>query len=216
MRGENKLAQSRSLGYAYFFMMQWLETYLHSLGNLGWLGAAAFVLSFAGLSLLGLPLIPFAVAGGILFGVTGGLAGVIAGSTLGAAAGFLFSRYLARGWVAKLLSKSPKFALIDQAIHREGWKIVGLLRMCPLPFGLSNYAYGLTNVPFGQYLAATIIGMLPGEIVFVCMGSAGRQIGEVNGSPAVKALTGFGVMALVGALVMLRKIVSKRMRLVEE
>lgn len=196
-------------------MMHWLETYLHSLGNLGWIGAAIFVLSFAGLSLLGLPLIPFAVAGGILFGITGGLAGVIAGSTLGAAVGFLFSRYLARQWVARLLSKNPKFALIDQAIERDGWKIVGLLRMCPFPFGLSNYAYGLTNVPFRHYLAATIVGMLPGEVVFVCLGAAGRQIGDVNGSPAAKVLTGLGIIALVGALAMIRQIVGKRLQIAE-
>ena len=197
-------------------MMQWLETYLHSLGNLGLLGAVVFVLSFAGLSLLGLPLIPFAVAGGLLFGVTGGLAGVVAGSTLGAAMGFLISRYVARDRVARLLGRNPKFLMIDQAIHREGWKIVGLLRMCPLPFGLSNYAYGLTNVPFRHYLAATVVGMLPGETVFVFLGSAGRQLGDVNGSPAVKVLSGLGIVALLGTLVLLRRIVGKRIQMVEE
>ena len=197
-------------------MMQWLEHYLNSLGSLGATGAVLFVFSFAGLSMLGLPLIPFAVAGGILFGLAGGLAGVIAGSTLGAAAGFLFSRYVARERIAALLNKNPKFAMIDQAIHREGWKIVAMLRMCPLPFGLSNYAYGLTNVPFHHYMAATIVGMLPGETVFVFLGSAGRQLGSVNDSPAAKVLTGIGIVAMVGVLVMIRKIVSKHVSLAEE
>jgi len=196
-------------------MMQWLQSYLHSLGNLGFLGGVAFVLSFAGLSMFGLPLIPFAVAGGLLFGITGGMAGVVAGSTLGAAGGFLFSRYVARARVATLLNRNPKFVMIDQAIRREGWKIVGLLRMCPLPFGLSNYAYGLTNVSFQHYLAATIIGMLPGEMVFVCLGAAGRELSEVKGSPAVKVLSVFGIVALFGVMVLLRQIVSKRMRLAE-
>ena len=196
-------------------MMHWLETYLHSLGNLGFLGAVIFVFSFAGLSMLGLPLVPFAVVGGLLFGVPGGLAGTIAGSTLGAAMGFLFSRYVARARVAKLLSRNPKFLMIDDAIHREGWKIVGLLRLCPLPFGLSNYAYGLTKVTFPHYLLATMVGMLPGEAVVVCLGAAGRQLGDVNGSPAVKVLTGFGVLALVGVIFLLRKIVRKRIALPE-
>ena len=192
-------------------MTQWLEAYLQSLGNLGFPGAVLFVLSFAGLSLLGLPLIPFAVAGGLLFGMAGGLAGVIAGSTLGATLGFFFSRYVARERVARLLSRNPKFALIDRAIQREGWKIVGLLRMCPFPFGLSNYAYGLTNIPFRHYIAATMVGMLPGETVFVCLGAAGKQIGDFKGSPASHALTAFGVLALFGALAMLRRMVQKRM-----
>jgi len=197
-------------------MMPWLETYLHSLGGMGLLGGVVFVFSFAGLSLLGLPLIPFAVAAGLLFGIPGGLAGIIAGSTLGAALGFLFSRYVARKWVAKFLNGNPKFILIDQAIHREGWKIIGLLRLCPFPFGVSNFAYGLTNVPFGHYLFATMLGMLPGEIVAVFMGSAGRQLSEVKGSPAFKALTVLGVVALVAALFVLRRIVTKRVQLATE
>lgn len=196
--------------------MPWLETYLRSLGNMGSLGPVLFILSFAALSLLGMPSIPFTVIGGLLFGIPGGLAGVMAGSTLGAAAGFLFSRYVARERVARLLNKNPKFVLIDQAIHREGWKIVGLLRLCPLPFGLSNYAYGLTKVPFRHYLVATMLGMLPGEIVFVYLGSAGRQIGEVNSSPAVKGLTVLGGVALIGALMMIRRIVTKRLALSPE
>ena len=190
--------------------MTWLETYLNSLGARGTLGAVLFIFSFAGLSLLGLPLIPFAVAGGILFGMAWGLAGVVAGSTLGAAAGFLCSRYVARDRVAARLNRNPSFLSIDQAIRLDGWKIVALLRMCPLPFGVSNYAYGLTSVPFGHYLAATVIGMLPGEIVFVFLGTTGRRMADVNSSPAVKVLSCVGVLALIGALAMIRRLVTKR------
>jgi len=194
-------------------MMTWLASYLNSLGAQGPLGAVLFILSFAGLSLLGLPLVPFAVAGGILFGMAGGLIGVVAGSTLGAAAGFLCSRHVARDRLAARLNRNPNFALIDQTIFREGWKIVVLLRMCPLPFGVSNYAYGLTNVPFGPYLAATIIGMLPGEAVFVFLGATGRRMGDVSSSPAVKVLSCVGGVALIGALVMIRRLVDKRIAL---
>lgn len=191
--------------------MHWLESYLNGLGNLGALGSAVFVFSFAGLSMLGLPLIPFAVAGGLLFGMAGGLAWVIAGSTLGAAIGFMLSRYVARERFVRLMGKYPQFAMIDQAIFREGWKIVGLLRMCPIPFGISNYAYGLTKVPFRHYLAATVLGMLPGETVFVYLGAAGRQFGDVGGSPAVRALSWVGIGALVAVIFVARKIVSKRL-----
>ncbi len=192
-------------------MMMWLESYLNSLGTQGPMGAALFILSFAGLSLLGLPSVPFAVAGGILFGMGGGLFGVVAGSTLGAAAGFLCSRYVARDRVAARLKQNPSFASIDEALHREGWKIVALLRMCPLPFGVSNYAYGLTNIPFGHYLAATIIGLLPEEVVLVFLGATGRRMGNVSSSPAVQALSCVGVVALIGVLVLIRRLVDKRM-----
>lgn len=197
-------------------MTQWLDSYLHSLGNRGFVDVLIFVFSFAGLSMLGVPLIPFAIAGGLLFGIAGGLAGVIAGSTLGATMGFLFSRYIAREKVAKYLSKNPKFVMIDNAIHAGGWKIVMLLRMCPLPYGLSNYAYGLTKISLNHYLIATIIGMLPGEIVFVCMGAAGKQLSDLNGSPATKALTGLGIAALIGVLFLIRKMVMAQVQQTQE
>ena len=190
--------------------MNWLENYLLSLGSLGPLGVLVFVLSFAGLSMLGLPLIPFAVMGGILFGVAGGMAWVVTGSTLGAAAGFLVGRYVARERVERLVSKNPKLVMVDLAIQREGWKIIALLRMCPLPFGFSNYAYGLTKVSFWHYLGATAVGILPGETVFVCLGAAGRQLADVSGSPEVRVLAWVGIAALAGALAIVRRIVQKR------
>jgi uncharacterized membrane protein YdjX (TVP38/TMEM64 family) len=190
--------------------MTWLESYLNSLGAMGPMGAVVFILSFAGFSMLGFPLIPFAVAGGILFGMVGGFAEVLAGSTLGATAGFLCSRYVARDRIAARLNRNATFSSIDQSIRQEGWKIVMLLRMCPLPFGPSNYAYGLTSIPFWHYLVATAVGMLPGEIVFVFLGATGRRIGDVNSSPIVKILSGVGVVALLGALVMIRRLVMKR------
>lgn len=191
--------------------MNWLENYLQNLGNMGAPLVVVFVLSFAGLSLLGLPLIPFAVTGGILFGIVGGMTWVVAGSTLGAAAGFLVSRYMARGWVARLVNNNPKLALIDQAIHREGWKIIALLRMCPLPFGFSNYAYGLTKVSFWHYLGATAIGILPAEVVSVCLGAAGRKIADVKGSAELRVLAWVGAAALVAAIIILRRIVRKQL-----
>jgi uncharacterized membrane protein YdjX (TVP38/TMEM64 family) len=179
-------------------------------------GAVLFFLSFAGLSLLGLPLVPFAVIAGLMFGIPGGLAGIIAGSTLGAALGFFFSRYVARDRVARFLQKNPKFVMIDQAIRREGWKIIGLLRLCPIPFGVSNFAYGLTNVRFWHYLVATMAGMLPGEIVFVSLGSTGRQLSDVNHSPAAKVMTIVGVLALIGVLAFVKRMVTRRIQVLAE
>lgn len=194
-------------------MMHWLEVYLSGLGEWGVFGGLIFLVSFVGLSLFGLPLVPFAVASGLLFGMAGGLAWMVAASTLGAAAGFCLSRYVARERFARMMHKYPQFEMIDQAIYREGWKIVGLLRICPIPFGISNYAYGLTKVRFRHYLLATCAGMLPGETVFVYLGAAGRSLGDVGGSPAVKALSWGGIGALAVAIFVARRIVTRRLAL---
>ena len=74
------------------------------------------------------------------------------------------------GWQKK--SKIIRFKTIDDAVATEGWKIVGLTRLSPVfPFNLLNYAYGLTKVSLRDYFFASWIGMLPGTVMYVYIGS---------------------------------------------
>ncbi len=58
----------------------------------------------------------------------------------------------------------PRFAAIDRAIGRDGFRVVTLLRLSPLlPLAASNYLYGLTSVELGPYVLGSWLGMLPGE-----------------------------------------------------
>jgi len=117
---------------------------------------------------------------GFLFGVPVGLLSAWTGATLGACAAFLVGRTLARDWVARNVSGNPKFAAVDEAVGREGFKIVLLLRLSPVfPFNFLNYALGLTKVSFGQYALASLIGMLPGGLMYVYFGSAARSLADV-------------------------------------
>ena len=81
------------------------------------------------------------------------------------------SRYFARGFITRKLSGNEKFRLIDSAIAREGWRIVLLMRFVPIPFGLANYCYGISPVPFVPYFLATIVAITPPNLLFVWMGS---------------------------------------------
>ncbi|MCL5123351.1 MAG: TVP38/TMEM64 family protein, partial [Deltaproteobacteria bacterium] len=86
---------------------------------------------------------------GFLFGVPLGLLTVWIGANLGAAVAFLLGRTIARGWVEQKVKGNPKFAAIDEALGKEGFKIVLLLRLSPIfPFSLLNYVLGITKVPF--------------------------------------------------------------------
>ena len=103
---------------------------------------------------------------GFLFGVPLGLLSAWTGATLGACAAFLVGRTLARDWVAGKVSGNPKFTAVDEAVGREGFKIVLLLRLSPVfPFNFLNYALGMTKVSFGKYALASFIGMLPGGLM---------------------------------------------------
>jgi uncharacterized membrane protein YdjX (TVP38/TMEM64 family) len=118
------------------------ETFQH-------LGALGILIYSAGMVVLGaaiLPLSPFAVAAGAIFGFWGGVIAITIGTNGVSVVNFLLARYIARKTISRRLSNHEKFRLIDAAVGREGWKIIALLRFCPLPFGLANYCYGLTAI----------------------------------------------------------------------
>ena len=129
--------------------------------SLGFFGVLIFALMIVALQLFCLPLSPFGIMAGLFFGVANGFAAVELGTGLGAAINFLLSRYFLRERFAHWLSNHEKFQLIDAAIGREGWKIIALLRFCPIPFGLANYCYGLTAVRYLPYLLATVLAIIP-------------------------------------------------------
>ena len=143
------------------------EYLLHLLAwtqSLGFWGPVVVVLFYIVACLLFLPGSILTIGAGFLFKLALGTATVSVGATLGACAAFWVGRTVARGWVAKKIGGNAKFAAIDEAVGREGFKIVLLTRLSPVfPFNLLNYAFGLTRVRFRSYALASWIGMLPGH-----------------------------------------------------
>ena len=112
-----------------------------------------------------------------------GIVYVFIAASLGACAAFGLSRTVARGAIERRLAGNQRFAAIDRAIAAEGRKIAFLLRMSPVfPFSLLNYALGLTRVRFVDY-AIACLGMLPGTLLYVYLGSlAGDAAGRGSGA----------------------------------
>ncbi len=154
-----------------------------------WREAAAvpFILFYAFAALVLLPDSLLTIAAGAIFGLTKGLVLVSIGSTLGAAAGFFLGRSVARDWVHRRIDRWPKFRALNRAIARHGFWVVFLTRLSPLiPYGLLNYAYGITTVRARDYLLASWIGMLPGSLLYVYAGTAAATLAEViNGKASM-------------------------------
>lgn len=131
------------------------------------------------------------IGAGFLFGLFVGTITVSIGSTLGACAAFVVGRYFARGWVEKKVSEHPKFAALDEAIGAQGFKIVLLTRLSPIfPFNFQNYAYGLTKVKLRHYALASWIGMLPGTVAYIYIGSAAKSLTDVVAGKVEGGMTG--------------------------
>ncbi|MDQ6624552.1 MAG: VTT domain-containing protein [Verrucomicrobiota bacterium] len=118
---------------------------------------------------------------------------------------FLVERYAARGVVAQKVAAHRRFSVVDRAIATDGWKIVGLLRLCPVPFGISNYLYGLTGIDFWRKLArnAALLRRLPLPRRFREADGRGRDY------PVQYALGALTVIALIGFTWMLGRIARR-------
>jgi uncharacterized membrane protein YdjX (TVP38/TMEM64 family) len=160
-----------------------LDYFIAVVDNYGPLGYIAYMVVYAGLELFAVPAIPLTMTAGVIFGPVMGTAVVSLSATAAATGAFLISRYIARDRFAAWASQNPKFAAIDKAIGKDGFKVVALLRLSPLlPLAASNYLYGLTSVDLGSYVLASWIGMLPGTAAYVGAGSYGSLLASGQGS----------------------------------
>ncbi|MGV3532390.1 MAG: TVP38/TMEM64 family protein, partial [Chthoniobacteraceae bacterium] len=155
-------------------LLHWLSTSQDYFHGLGWQGMLLFAGVIFLVQMFVAPLSPVAITAGLIFGLQRGYLVVTLGTAIGAAVNFLMARYLARGPVARRIHKNEKFRLIDHAIGQAGWKIIALLRFCPIPFGFANYCYGLTAIHFWPYFFASLVAIIPGNFFFTWMGATAQ------------------------------------------
>ncbi|MBF2016229.1 MAG: TVP38/TMEM64 family protein [Rivularia sp. T60_A2020_040] len=198
-----------------FNPQEWLKNALEWINNQGAVGGIAFIILYIVATVAFLPGSILTLGAGVVFDVFLGSVYVFIGATIGAIAAFLVGRYLARNWVAKKISGNKKFAAVDNAVGREGLKIVLLTRLSPVfPFNLLNYAYGVTGVSLKDYILGTI-GILPGTIMYVYLGSLAGNIatigtGEQPSNPTVVwTIRIIGFIATVAVTLYVTKVARK-------
>jgi len=214
--GGELLAQTTSEAAADLTEPNRVEEFYAWIESLGVAGYGVYAASYILATVFFFPGSILTIGAGLLFGVITGSILVSISSVAGAALAFLVARYLARERIEKKFGKNRKFAAIDGAIGREGWKIVLLLRLTPLlPFNLSNYLYGLTSVAFWPYVLASWIGMIPGTILYVYIGSLGKTAAEAaaGGADTGKlALNAVAFLATIAVTVYVTKIARKALK----
>jgi len=146
----------------------------------GWLGGGVFMLAYILATVAFLPGSILTLGAGFAYGVGAGTVIVWMAANLGAALAFVLGRTLARNWVAARVEANQRFAAIDRAVGREGFKIVLLTRLSPVfPFNLLNYAFGLTQVSLRDYVLGSVVGMIPGTVMYVYLGSLITNLSEL-------------------------------------
>ena len=208
-------------GVLFLPVRQWFMEFESFVKSLGAAGPVVVVLVYVLCTVFFIPGSAITVGAGTLFGLKTGFIVVVSGANLGALCSFILARSFLREKVAAWAAANPKFRSLDQAIGRQGFKMVLLTRLSPVfPFVLLNYFLGLTAVRTGAYILANLIGMLPATFLFVYIGAAARD--ALAGQPDTAAgfyqqvLKYVGLAATLAVVVTVTRIARKALREAEQ
>jgi uncharacterized membrane protein YdjX (TVP38/TMEM64 family) len=197
---------------------EYLTRFVEWTQSLGPWGPVAVAVAYVPATVLGIPGTILSLGAGYAFGVVTGTIAVSIGSTAGASAAFWVGRTLARGWVERRVAAHARFRAIDQAVAEHGFKIVLLTRLSPVfPFTFLNYAFGLTRVRFRDYLLASWLGMLPGTVMYLYLGSTLKELsdlasGKVEGGVGQRVFFFAGLAATVVVTGYVTRLARKALR----
>ena len=179
----------------------WLKSFQAYVKSAGPMGYVVYELGYAIIALV-FPGSVLTIGAGAIFGIVGGTIVVATGATLTATIAFLLARTVLRKRVERMTADNPKFRAVDQAIAKEGIKIVLLVRLAAVfPFTIVNYAFGLTGIRLLPYVLTTAIGILPGTIAFVYIGAAAASVATQDRTKLAFTIAGLVIAIAVSIFV---------------
>jgi uncharacterized membrane protein YdjX (TVP38/TMEM64 family) len=194
----------------------WLDAVLPLLRSP--LGAALFVPLYALWVTLLLPGVWASMLAGALYGTLWGSVVVFVGASLGAIVVFLLGRTWLQGWARRRLEGAPKLRAVEQAVSREGLRLVLLTRLSPaFPFSLLNLAYGLSEVSLRDYCLG-LIGILPGTVLFCGLGALAGDVARFQevltgqADPLTWAVRWLGLAATLAAVWLVNRVARAALR----
>ena len=212
-----------AVAIAFWFLpvRQWFSAFETFIQSWGVFGPIIFILAYAVLTVLLFPASFVTLGAGTIFGLKLGLVVALVGANLGALCSFLLARTFLREKVIGWTASHPKFRFLDEAIGKQGFKMVLLCRLSPIfPFILLNYFLGLTAVRTAAYVLANLFGMVPAMFLFVYAGAAARETLEPAPIAAPdlysQILKYIGLLATLAVFVVITRMARKALRQAEQ
>jgi uncharacterized membrane protein YdjX (TVP38/TMEM64 family) len=111
------------------------------------------------------------IAGGLAFGALWGSVYSMIGADVGAMVAFGAGRFLGKSFVQRVVGE--RFNEMLAKIARHGFHIIFYLRVVPvIPYNALNLLAGASPITFRDYFWASMVGMVPGTILFAFLGDA--------------------------------------------
>jgi uncharacterized membrane protein YdjX (TVP38/TMEM64 family) len=178
-----------------------LRAWMNGVGPLSWVG---LIVGLTVTLLTPAPRSALSVVIGMVLGFPAGLVVVLVGSILGGLAGYGVSRWLGRAAVERLAG--ARLNRVERMLNQRSVQAVLIARVMPVvPFFAVSYLAGLGGVRLGPYTAGTALGVVPGSVYYVGIGTATAAFASSAASFEWTLLLVVPVVALVCGTVAWRK-----------
>jgi len=150
-----------------------------------------------------------ALSAGILFG--GVFQGAVAsafGATVGSSVAFAAAKLdtPVRKKALEMVEDNPSLRGIEKVVAEDGLKAILTLRLAPIipiPVGMYNYVYGVTNVPYLDFAGGIFLGSLKPYLLDSYLGYFGKTLvdgtaGDSGGFQDILLLVVLGFSVLIG------------------
>ncbi|WP_428352960.1 TVP38/TMEM64 family protein [Methyloprofundus sp.] len=141
------------------FIGYWLESHITlieaGLKELGPWASIGFIALFILLTPFFFSVDVLCVIAGALFSLSEAIVYVMIATMLASAVIFYLGRFAAREKAQMLLQQHPKLEAFSQLVDDNGFKVMFLLRLLPIPFALLSYIFAISKTRFLPYWIAT-------------------------------------------------------------
>lgn len=156
------------------------------------------------------------VASGYLFGIIRGIMIVVLSANLGIAIAHATLSALSLSLpIGALLQSDTARAILRVISGPQAFKVVLFARLTPIPFGLQNTIFAVSNMSGIRYHIASAIGLLPAQIINIYLGSSLRSMQDVleDRSTAATGYIVFCFQILIGVSLMVYVVQKARREL---
>ncbi len=160
-----------------------LQAQIDRYGGFAWI---AFILLYAVVAVTPIPVTVMAVTAGLLFGVIEGSILSVVGVLIGCWIAYWLARGLGKNTVKRLLGRHA--STVETRLGSAGVEAVFMLRLMPgLPYWPVNYGSGAFGVSQRDYLVASSLATIPGQVSLVAIGAFVADPSILNASVVVGA-----------------------------
>lgn len=147
------------------------------------------------------------IGAGAFFGPIWGFIYSVLGSNASAAVAYAIGHFLGQDMIEESSSEESKTKYWVGRLRESSFETVFLMRLAFLPYDLVNYTAGFLRIRFLPFLAATVLGSLPGTLSFVLFGASS---GLSSGTPKFDWRVLAASVAIFLVSIAISKIVKRR------